>query len=81
MEKTSEKLDIISGIATFLFIGFLIAAIFAYFYQPIEINYQITGLIFGIVGLCLGVIALAISVITYQKQKHHITKTSLHISP
>jgi hypothetical protein len=75
MENTSERWDIISGIATFLFVGFLAAALFVYFYQPIEFNYQSIGFIFGFVGLFISVIALAISGLTYRRQRQHNCKT------
>jgi hypothetical protein len=42
MDGKSGNWDIISGIATFIFIGFLIATVFAYFYQ--------TTIDFGIMG-------------------------------
>jgi len=42
MEGKSGNWDVISGIATFIFIGFLIATLFAYFYQ--------TTIDFGIMG-------------------------------
>ena len=67
MESISYKWDVISGIATFFFIGFLVAALFAYFYQPIEINYQLVSSVFGFAGVVISVIALIISGLTYQK--------------
>lgn len=42
MENKSGNWDIVSGIATFIFIGFIIATVFAYFYQ--------TSIDFGIMG-------------------------------
>ena len=42
MEGKSGNWDVISGISTFIFIGFLVAALFAYFY-PTSIDYGVLG--------------------------------------
>jgi len=42
MEGKSGNWDVISGIATFVFIGFIVATVFAYFY-PTTIDYGVLG--------------------------------------
>ena len=80
MENRSGNWDIISGLATFIFIGFIVAVLFAYFYQTIEdfgpllgvkVNYPFRQYLFPLgfgAGLFL-LIAVGSTLVSFQAER------------